>query len=354
LGILALEFTKMRRIKMKRRLWILVFLGILTLVFSQAAICEDKPKVVRIGYLSLVNAQLLTKYLKYHEKELGVPIEWYKFNSGRDVNTAMASGSLDFGNVGLPPATIGIAGGLKYWGILNANVLGAVESLVARPGINSVKDLEGKTVTAPFGSTTHYLLLRALEEAGVDLKKVKLLDMAPSEALASYMRGDIDAAYIWEPSLGKVVEQGGKIILTSAEMGARGAVTWDIITVQPEFAQKYPELVKKFIKSELRAIDYWFRLPEESAKIISEELGGISVQDARRMMAGTELVDMSRQLGPNFLGNSQKRGISADDIVAVGKFLLQQGRIKDPVTKEAADSFIHPEFLEAVDAEIWK
>lgn len=84
---------------------ICVLLSVLFLLFAvhplQAA---DKPEKVRIGYLSLVNGQLISKYLKYHEKELGVPVEWYRFNSGRDVNTAMASNSIDFGNVGLPPA----------------------------------------------------------------------------------------------------------------------------------------------------------------------------------------------------------------------------------------------------------
>lgn len=164
---------------------ICVLLSVLFLLFAvhplQAA---DKPEKVRIGYLSLVNGQLISKYLKYHEKELGVPVEWYRFNSGRDVNTAMASNSIDFGNVGLPPAAIGLAGGMNYWGIMNANVLGAVESLVARENINSLKDLEGKTVVAPFGSTTHYLLIKALRDADVDMSKVKIMDMAPGEALA--------------------------------------------------------------------------------------------------------------------------------------------------------------------------
>lgn len=339
---------------MKRILWTGVLLGLVILFTGQIALAEEKPQKVRIGYLSLVNAQLITKHLKYHEQEMGVPIEWFRFNSGRDVNTAMASGSIDFGNVGLPPAAIGIAGGMAYWGILNANVLGDVESLAVRPGINSVKDLEGKTVVAPFGSTTHYLLMRAFTEAGVDVKKVKVLDMAPGEALASYMRGDVDAAFIWEPSLGQLVAKGAKIILTSSQMGARGAVTWDIISAQPEFARKYPDMVKKFIKSELRAIDYWHQDPEGSAKIIVEELGGITIQDARRMMAGTQLLDISKQLSPAFLGTSKQRGSSADDLVAVGKFLLEQGRIKKAISKEAAEQFIHPEFLEAVQAELKK
>ena len=336
---------------MKRTLCITLLAAALMLI-STLALAEEKPKQVTIGYLSLVNGQLIAKNLKYHEKEMGVPIKWVLFNSSRDVNTAMASGSLDFGNVGLPPATIGIAGGLKYWGIMNANILGAVESLVVRPGINSLKDLEGKTVVAPFGSTTHYLLLRALNDAKVDLAKVKILDMAPGEAMAAYIRKDIDAAYIWEPSLGKIVAQGGKILLTSAEMGKQGALTWDVITVQPEFARKYPEFVKKFIKSELRAIDYWKKNPGESAKIVVQELGGVSEEEAHRMMAGTTLLDVSEQLAPSCLGSSSKKGQSANDIVAVGDFLLGQGRIKKGVSLEAAQDFLHPEYMEAVKAEM--
>ena len=174
----------------------LAFLALFVVSAAQPLQAADKPEKVRIGYLSLVNGQLLSKYLQLHEKEMGVPVEWFRFNSGRDVNTAMASKSIDFGNVGLPPATIGLAGGMNYWGIMNANVLGAVESLVVLKDINSLKDLEGKTVVAPFGSTTHYLLIKALREAGVDMGKVKIMDMAPGEALAPFIRGDIDAAYL--------------------------------------------------------------------------------------------------------------------------------------------------------------
>lgn len=334
-----------------KKLVCLIVMAVFVMLAVQPLRAADKPEKVRIGYLSLVNGQLLSKYLQLHEKELGVPVEWYRFNSGRDVNTAMASNSIDFGNVGLPPATIGLAGGMKYWGIMNANVLGAVEALVAHENINSLKDLEGKTVVAPFGSTTHYLLIKALRDAGVDMGKVKIMDMAPGEALAPFIRGDINAAYVWEPSLGLVVQRGGKVLLTSEEMADKGHLTWDVISVQPEFAKKYPDVVKKFIKSELAAMRYWNEHPDEAARIIAKELGGISVEDAKRMMAGTRLIDLEGQLSPEFLGTSAKKGQSAVDIVNVADFLLEQGRIKNGVSRQQAEDFLHPEFLEALRVE---
>lgn len=133
-------------------------------------------------------------------------------------------------------------------------------------------------------------------------------------------------------------------------MARQGHLTWDVISVQPEFAQKHPEFVEKFIKSELKAMQYWREHPEEAARIIAEELGGISVQDAARMMAGTRLIGLEEQLSAGFLGSGAHRGQSAQDIVNVSEFLFEQGRIKNQVSMKMAQEFLHPEFLEALRA----
>src|ERR1700745_3192003 len=120
---------------------------------AHAASAQQKPDKVTIGYLNLVNAQLVTKALGLHEKEMGVPIEWVKFGSGGDVNRGVAVGQLAFGGVGNTPAPLGVGRGLAYKGIFVLNMLGPVESLVVRTskGIEKPLDLVGKTMAAPFG-----------------------------------------------------------------------------------------------------------------------------------------------------------------------------------------------------------
>lgn len=152
-------------------------------------------------------------------------------------------------------------------------------------------------------------------------------------------------------TIGAIVQYGGKILLTSEDMAKKGYATWDILSVQPEFAKKYPELVTKFIKTELRAIQYWRDHPEESAKIIAKELGGISTTDAKRMMDGTQLLDLSEQLSPQMFGTSAKKGNHVNEILNVATFLLDERRIKNPVTRKMAEDYIHPEFMEALEAE---
>lgn len=307
---------------------------------------QDKPAEVRIGFLNLVNAQLVAKGLGLHEKEMGVPVKWLKFGSGGDVNLAIAAKQLDFGGVGNPPATIGVTRELPYEGIFVLNMLGAVEALAARQSkISSLKDLAGKTVAAPFGSTTHYLLLAALKDAGVNAAQVKLLDMSPSDALAAWLRNDIDAAYVWEPSLGRMVQNGGRILVDSGSMARKGLPTWDISVVMKPFAAKYPDYVVKFIKSECEAIDFWQKKPEESAAIIAKELS-LPAEDARRMMQGTGMVPCADQVKAAYLGSSSKKGRFVDTLMATAAFLKEQNRL--PAVKERAvyEAFINPSYAE--------
>jgi taurine transport system substrate-binding protein len=225
-------------------------------------------------------------------------------------------------------------------------MLGAVEALAARQGkISSLKDLPGKSVAAPFGSTTHYLLMAALKEAGVDSAQVRLLDMNPSDALAAWLRNDIDAAYVWEPNLGRMVQNGGRILVDSGQMAKKGLPTWDIAVVMKPFAAKHPAHVVKFLKSECEAIDYWIKKPDESAAIIAKELS-LPVEDARRMMQGTGMVPCADQVKEAYLGSSAKKGQFVDTLVATATFLKEQNRL--PAVKERAiyEAFINPVYIE--------
>lgn len=320
------------------------------LILSSAAFlshAQTKPPAVTIGFLNLVNAQLLAKGLGLHEKEMGVPVKWIKFGGGGDVNRAVAADQLDFGSIGNPPSSIGITRDLAYEGILVLNMLGAVESLVVRQSknITSLKDLVGKVVAAPFGTTTHYLLLTALRDASVNATEVKILDMSPQDAFAAWMRKDIDAAYVWEPALGRMVQSDGRLMLGSDEMAKRGYPTWDISVVMRSFASKYPDLVVKFIKSECEAIEFWNKKPDESAAIIAKELS-LTLEEAKRMMKGTGMVPCADQLKDAYLGTSVKKGKFVDTLVATATFLKEQNRLPLVKDRSAYDAFINPSYIE--------
>jgi taurine transport system substrate-binding protein len=325
-------------------------LAAVTIALPTLAYGADRPDKITIGYLNLVNAQLVTKHLGLIAKEMpGVDIKYVRTGGGGDMLRAIAGNDVDFGGLGNPPAAIGVTRGLPIKGIIVINMLDTVEAMVVRTSANikSLKDLKGKTVAAPFGSTTHYLLLQALRDDGVDPASMKILDLAPSDIAAAWLRGDLDAAWFWEPNLDKAVKNGGHIFMTSGIMEKRGYPTWDIGVVMNAFAAKYPDYVEKFVKAECDGIDFWLKNPDKTAEIIAEELT-LPLADATRMMNGTAMVPCDRQLTAQYLGTSSAKGQFVDTLVATADFLLGQDRLPKLLPRRDFDAFVTPSYIEKV------
>jgi taurine transport system substrate-binding protein len=323
----------------------LVMLGLVS-----PAGAEEAPAKITVGYLNLVNAQLVTKHLGLLAKEMpGVEIKYVRVGGGGDMLRAIAGNDVDFGGIGNPPTAIGVTRGLPIKGIFVINMLDYVEAMVVRTSknITSFGDLKGKTVAAPFGSTTHYLLLQALKDEGVDPVSMKIIDLAPSDIVAAWARGDIDAAWFWEPNLDKAMRDGGHIMITSGEMAKRGYPTWDIGVVMNAFAEKYPTYVEKFIKAECEGIDFWLKNPDKTAEIIAEELT-LPLADATRMMNGTAMVSCDQQLSGQYLGTSAKKGQFVDTLVSTADFLVKQERLPKLLSRSEFEAFIQPAYLEKV------
>ncbi|MDE2089012.1 MAG: ABC transporter substrate-binding protein, partial [Gammaproteobacteria bacterium] len=318
-----------------------------TLVFFSAAAAgaRDLPKSVTIGYFGAVNAQLVAKGLGLDRKEMGVPVKWVKFDSGRDIITALASKSIDIGEIGTLPAATAISNGLPIEGVFISHLSGRGVGLFVSPklGISGPRDLIGKKVAVPFGTNPHYLLITALRLNGVDPRQVKIIDMSPAEMAAAYMRGDIDGGWVWQPNLGKVVSAGAKIILTSEDMARKGYPTGDMEVVRKDFAKKYPDLVTKFVQGECLAAHVWLTQPHRANVIVSKELS-IPPALARQLMEANRVLTAKEQLV--YLGSPVKKGRLSGDLKAVADFLFKEKRIKAVPDGTAFDRFVNPGYLE--------
>jgi len=308
---------------------------------------QAKPDQVTIAYQVIPNAEIVGKQLGWFEKELGVKINWKQFDSGRDVNTAMASGSVDMGLVGTSPAAAGVSQGLPYEIVWIHDLEGENESLVAKKGkgVKTVADLAGKKVAAPFGSTTHYSLLGALAVFKVDPAKVKIIDMQPPDMLAAWQRGDLDAGYVWEPTLKKMVDADGEIILTSRQMAEKGYLTGDVAVVRKAFAEKYPDLVVKYLQVQARGVDLWRKSPKEAAAAVSKAFN-ISADEAEREMRTLVWVPGSEQVSDTYLGTAAKRGKFAKVLKDTADFLVSQKTIKTAPPLATFEKAINTSYLE--------
>ncbi|MBB3908551.1 MULTISPECIES: taurine ABC transporter substrate-binding protein [Anoxybacillaceae] len=296
---------------------------------AQNTASSHEPKEIKLGYQVSPNGELLAKALGLLEKKYPhIQIRWIKFDSGRDVNNAMASGSIDFGLVGTPPGSIGIANKLPYKVYYLHDMIGESEALVVKEssGIQSLHDLKGKKIATTFSSTSHFSLLGALKEASIDPKKerITLLDMQPPDIYAAWQRGDIDGAYIWQPTQTKLINEGGRVIITSNDLAQKGVVTGEFGIVNKEFAQKYPDIVKGYISVLDEAVHYYHSQPEQAAQVLSKELG-LSPDESLKTMKQIIWLDASQQ--KDFFGEPNQPGKLAKILKDTGDFMAKQKNI---------------------------
>jgi taurine transport system substrate-binding protein len=331
---------------MREARWI-VTAAMLVILGAVAAWGQAKPEQVTIGYQVIPNAEIVGKQLGWFERAMGVKINWKQFDSGRDVNTAMAAGSLDLGLVGTSPAAAGVARGIPYEIVWIHDLEGENESLVVKKGkgIKTVADLAGKKVAAPFGSTTHYSLLGALKVASLDPAKVRILDMQPPDMLAAWQRGDIDAGYVWEPTLKKMVDAGGDVIVTSREMAQKGYLTGDVAVARRAFAEKYPDLVVRYLQVQAKGVDLWLKSPKEAAAAVGKAFN-ISADEAEREMKTLVWVSGADQLTEPYLGTGARRGKFARVLKETADFLVTQKTIKEAPALPAFEKAINTSYLE--------
>ena len=183
------------------------------------------------------------------QKATGWNIEWRKFNSGAEVNAAMASGAIVISELGSVPLAAGASQGVDYQLFLIGKAIGASESLIVRngAGIEKPADLKGKKIAVPVGSTAHFSLMGALKMWNLGDKDVQVIGMSPPEIGAAWSQNAIDAAFIWEPVQGKLRENG-KLMTTAGDVGKAGFPTFNGWVVNTKFAQENRAGLVGFIK----------------------------------------------------------------------------------------------------------
>jgi NitT/TauT family transport system substrate-binding protein len=122
---------------------------------------------------------------------------------------------------------------------------------VARKGINSVKDLAGKKVSAKIGTVAHLILIEALLKHDQTATQVELIDVSNSEGSRLLSEGKIDAAVMWQPDLSDTQKAiDGHIIHTTADLES---LVVDILLMAPNITEDKIPQVQKFV-------DTWFEV----------------------------------------------------------------------------------------------
>lgn len=309
-------------------------LSVLAFVLSVGFVTTAQAESVVIGYQGVYNPWKNAIANGEFEKATGAKIEWKKFDSGGSVIKAMASGDVHIAMAGSSPIAAGVSRGLDIELIWICEDIAAAEALVVRngSGIIAPQDLKGKKLGVPFVSTTHFHTLFAMEQFGLKQSDVKVLNMRPDAIAAAWSRGDIDAAFIWDPALGRI-KQNGKVLITSGQLSSWGKATFDGIVANKKWAAENESFMVNFIKT-IAAADASYRddpkswSPDSSyVKNIIKLVGG-NAEDVPGVLALYKFPTLAEQASSTWLGGGADGG-AARALRFTSEFLKAEKKLKE-------------------------
>ena len=202
--------------------------------------------------------------------EEGVSVELNLIEVSADRITAMQADRLDASATTIDTWTLFAAQGADLVQVLAVDESAGGDGIVAKQEIASIADLAGKTIAVQSASTSQFLLANALDEAGLSLDDVTLLDMSSGDAGAAFVAGQVDAAVTWQPWLANARDtEFGHLLLDTTE--TPGLIV-DTVAFRPQFVAENPEAVAGFVRAYYRAVDEIETNTDEANAIMAESI----------------------------------------------------------------------------------
>ncbi|MED5100612.1 aliphatic sulfonate ABC transporter substrate-binding protein [Niallia circulans] len=268
----------------KRKKTVALILGcmlLLSTIFLSACSLPKPPgenssydKVFRIGYQKngplLILKELGT--LEERLKPLGYKVEWYEFQAGPALLEALNAGSIDFGRSGDSPPIFAQASDstLQYVAAGKSKFEGSGILVKNDSSIKTLADLKGKKIGFAKGSSSHYLLVKALEKAGLNYSDIEPAYLSPGDARIAFEKKEIDAWVIWDPFTADTQLQADATLLVN---GKGLTSDRDFFLASSDFLQENKEIIKVVMKEIQKSCQWANEHPEDLTKMLSSILG---------------------------------------------------------------------------------
>lgn len=295
-----------------------------------------KPKKIVLDYAYYSPTSLVLKEFGWVEEafaEDDIKVEFVLSQGSNKALEFLNSGSADFGSTAGAAALMAKAKGSP---IQSVYIYSKPEWTALVTGkesaIKSVAELKGKKVAATIGTDPYIFLLRALDEVGLTEKDIELVNLQHGDGASALTTNQVDAWAGLDPHMARVeVETNANLFYRNVDFN-----TYGVLNVRSEFADEYPEQVKKVIEVYEKARKWAIENPDELAEILVKH-AQISPEVAKKQL---ERNDFSEPIP----GEKQIEALNAAGVV------LQKGDIIDKNTDVSTlvNELINPEFAKEV------
>jgi len=229
---------------------------------------------LRIGYQRYGTLNIL----KIHgnlDKRLasqGITVTWLLFPAGPQLLEGLNAGSIDLGSTGEAPPIFAQAAGVPVVYLAAEPPNPSAEAIIVPKDspITTVAQLAGRKLAFNKGSNVHYLVVKALEKAGVAYDQVPVQFLKPADARSAFESGAVDAWAIWDPFLtAAVVATDARILSDGTDLVSNR----EFYLAHTGWPEAHPD-VRKVVLEELQAADDWAsKDPKAVGEALSPDVG---------------------------------------------------------------------------------
>ena len=251
---------------------IAIIVAIIAIVAIGAFFLAGSGDTVTIGYLpSDHDAALFVADAQGQFASNGINTELVQFNNGGDLMTAMASGDVDVGYVGITPVLASIQKGVPVKVISAAQTDGSGLVVSKNSGISSVQDLAGKSIATPGEASIQYMLLQYyLEQNGMSLKDLKVSSMKVPSMNDALKTNKIDGMITFEPYVTIAEKNGATVLAGSQDILPNHPCC--VVVASDKFLEEHPNETNTILEIHENATDFINNNSDEAASMIPSDI----------------------------------------------------------------------------------
>jgi NitT/TauT family transport system substrate-binding protein len=235
---------------------------------------------------------------------------------------ALSSGKLNANTQTLIDTVLSVAEGSDQVVVLVLDHSTGNDKIIAKAGINSIKDLKGKTITVEKGTVDHYLIMLALKKAGLSKSDVNFKYLSIEESAKAFAAGKADAVATFAPFTNIAIKAGGKELASSKDFP--GAIS-DVLAFRTDFLDEHPEAVQEVVNSWFDALNHIKGHEAESIKLMAEQ-AKVTPDEYKEMDKGLQLTGHVDNL---ISFDASKKGTLFDTANSLKKTLIELGLTKN-------------------------
>lgn len=303
----------------------------LTACAGENAEAETDAETLSIDYATYNPLSLIIKDQGWLEEELEGDVEWvYSAGSNRanenlraeaiDVGSTAGSAALLARSTGTPIQTISVVGNVEWTALM----------VPQDSDIESVEDLEGRSVAATCGTDPYFFLVQAVQEAGLDLSDIEVQNIQHADGYTAMNNGSVDAWSGLDPIMAGA-EDDAEFLYRNVDLN-----TYSFLNATESFLEDSPEVAQTVVDTYERARQWALENPEETAQLLADE-GEIELDVAQTVIEERSGFDVSPVPGED----------QAEVLSNISSIFVTSGDVDNQENvDEALDTLFAPEFAE--------